>query len=295
MLQQVINNDLFSPKCFIDIAINIGCYISFITDNLKTMTKEERHNAILEQLLKKAPILVSELAETLDVSLVTIRKDLTELENMGKLYRSHGKAIAINPFTINRTVNEKEKLAPEEKHAIGHEAAKLIEANDFIIIGSGTTVQAFARAIHPTESLTVVTASLQTALVLSQDKNIEVMQLGGTVRTSSQSVVGDYSEMLLNDCTASKVFLGVDGIDLDYGFTTTDLREAHLNKKMMQAAQKTIVITDSSKFGKRGFAKIGNIEDIDIVVTDTHVSDIDVKRLEEMGIRVIKAQYRTML
>ena len=100
------------------------------------MTKEERHNAILEQLIKTDAILVSDLSDRLAVSSVTIRKDLTELEKAGKLYRSHGKAIAINPFTGNRTVNEKEKLYPEEKYNIGMEAAKFIEPNDSIILAS---------------------------------------------------------------------------------------------------------------------------------------------------------------
>lgn len=259
------------------------------------MTKEERHNIILEQLYKHAPVMVSELAILLDVSSVTIRKDLTELENMGKLYRCHGKAIAINPFMINRTVNEKEKLYPEEKHSIGIEAAKLIAPNDFIIIGSGTTVQAFARVIKPISNLTVVSASLHSSLILSQESNIEVVQLGGTIRKSSQSVVGNYSKEMLVDCTASKVFLGVDGIDLEYGFTTTDLREAHLNKKMIEASQKTIIITDSSKLGKRGFAKIGNMEEIDTIVTDSHITNEDILQLEDLGIKVLKAPCRPIL
>ena len=120
------------------------------------MTKEDRHNAILEQLFKADSVLVSDLAELLEVSSVTIRKDLTDLEKAGKLYRSHGKAIAINPFTSNRSVNEKEKLFPEEKYSIGTEAAKFITPNDSIIIASGTTIHAFAHCVKPVNKLTVV-------------------------------------------------------------------------------------------------------------------------------------------
>ena len=113
------------------------------------MTKEERYKTIMDMLLKHGSVLVSDLSEMLEVSAVTIRKDLTELEKAGKLYRSHGKAIIVNPFTNNRTVNEKEKLAPEEKYAIGREAAKLITYNDSIILASGTTIHAFAQCIKP--------------------------------------------------------------------------------------------------------------------------------------------------
>ena len=84
--------------------------------------------------------------------------------------------------------------------------------------------------------------------------------------------------------------MGVDGIDFEFGFTTTDMREAELNQKMMAAAQKTIILADSSKFGKRGFAKIGNMEDIDIIITDAGISPQDARAIEEIGIDLIIAK-----
>lgn len=254
------------------------------------MTKEDRQNAILEELMTRESILVSDLADLLDVSSVTIRKDLTELESDGKLYRSHGKAIAINPFTSNRSVNEKEKLSPEEKSLIGMEAAKLIEENDSIILASGTTIQYFARFIQPIHHLTVVSASLQVSLGLSNNENIEIIQLGGALRHSSKSVVGFYSEQFLDSCYASKLFLGVDGIDFDFGITTTDMREAYLNQRMMKTAQKTIVLADATKFGKKGFAKISNLEDVDVIITDERIKPTEAALIEELGIKLIIAK-----
>ena len=206
----------------------------------------------MSTLLKKGTVQVTELAEALGVSSVTVRKDLTELEKSNKLYRSHGRAILLNPFANNRSVNEKEKLAPEQKNNIGREAAKLICADDSICIGSGTTVHALARNIVPMHRLTVVSASLQVSEILAQNENIDIIQLGGQLRHSSLSVVGKYSGMILRDCSFSKFFIGVDGIDFDFGFSTTDLRAAELNRLMMKAAQKTIVLADSSQFGRRG-------------------------------------------
>ncbi|MBR5117609.1 MAG: DeoR/GlpR transcriptional regulator [Muribaculaceae bacterium] len=254
------------------------------------MLKKKRQEQILEVLLKEESITVAELAELLDVSQVTIRKDLTELEQASKLYRSHGKAIIINPFTFNRSVNEKEKIAVEQKEAIGREAAKLIDKDDSIIIASGTTVHALARNIRPKHRLTVVSASLPASDILSQDENNDIIQLGGMVRHSSLSVVGQYSKQILENCSFSKLFLGVDGIDFDFGFTTTDMREAELNQQMMRAAQKVIVLADSSKFGKRGFAKIGNIDDIDLIITDTGVSPHVISQINDHGINLIIAE-----
>ncbi|MBQ6648868.1 MAG: DeoR/GlpR transcriptional regulator [Muribaculaceae bacterium] len=254
------------------------------------MLKKKRQAQIMEVLLREESVTVNQLAELLDVSSVTIRKDLTELEQAGKLYRSHGKAIIINPFTFNRSVNEKEKIAVEQKEAIGREAAKLIDQDDSIIIASGTTVHALARNIKPKHRLTVVSASLPVSQILSQDENNDIMQLGGMLRHSSLSVVGQYSKQILENCSFSKLFLGVDGIDFDYGFTTTDMREAELNQQMMRAAHKVIVLADSSKFGRRGFAKIGNIEDIDLIITDVGVSPNVVNLINDHGINLIIAK-----
>lgn len=244
----------------------------------------------MSTLLKKGTVQVTELAEALRVSSVTVRKDLTELEKSNKLYRSHGRAILLNPFANNRSVNEKEKLAPEQKNNIGREAAKLICADDSICIGSGTTVHALARNIVPMHRLTVVSASLQVSEILAQNENIDIIQLGGQLRHSSLSVVGKYSGMILRDCSFSKFFIGVDGIDFDFGFSTTDLREAELNRLMMKAAQKTIVLADSSKFGRRGFAKIGDLEEIDLIITDSDISPKDEKRIHDLGIDLVIAQ-----
>ena len=254
------------------------------------MLKKKRQTQILEVLLKEEAITVTELANLLEVSTVTIRKDLTELEQANKLYRSHGKAIIINPFTFNRSVNEKEKIAVEQKDAIGREAAKLIDQDDSIIIASGTTVHALARNIKPKHRLTVVSASLPVSEILSQDENNDIIQLGGMLRHSSLSVVGQYSKQILENCSFSKLFMGVDGIDFEFGFTTTDMREAELNQQMMRAAQKVIVLADSSKFGKRGFSKIGNIEDIDLIITDAGVSTNVINQINENGIDLIIAQ-----
>lgn len=251
------------------------------------MTKEERHHLILDTLLKQESVQVSDLSTLLGVSAVTIRKDLTELENENKLYRSHGKAILINPYINNRSVNEKEMLATEEKNAIGRTAAALITKDDSIIIASGTTVHALARNIKPIHKLTVVSASLQVSEILANNEAIEIIQLGGTLRHSSNSVVGKYAEQILPSFCCSKLFLGVDGIDLEFGITTTDVREADLNKEMMRTAQKSIVLADSSKFRRRGFSKIANIEDIDIIITDAGIPDSIARRIEEMGVELI--------
>lgn len=252
-----------------------------------SLTKEERHNTILENLLRHETMQVSELSSILGVSTVTIRKDLSELELEKKLYRSHGRAILMNPYITNRTVNEKEHLARAQKDAIGRYAASLIDPDDSILIASGTTVLTLARNIKPDLRLTVISASLQVSEALGNNHLIDVVQLGGTVRTSSLSVVGDMAQAPLGEFSCSKFFLGVDGIDTEFGLTTTDIREASLNRAMMHTAQKTIVLADSSKFRRRGFSKIANLNEIDMLITDNGVPERIVHQLEETGVELV--------
>ncbi|MEC3879713.1 transcriptional repressor AgaR [Parapedobacter sp. 10938] len=250
------------------------------------MNSVERHQAIMGQLKQKGTVNVMDLCEELNVSSVTIRKDLKLLEDRQLLFRTHGGATLINPYTVDRTVFEKEQIQASEKTAIAKEAASMITDNDSIIIASGTTVQAMAREIKPIGNLTVVTSALNVSVQLIKHPNIEILQLGGILRKSSTSVAGPYAEQVLSDFFCSKLFLGVDGIDLEFGFTTTNAQEAHLNRKMMEVSQKVIVLADSTKFGKRGFGRICDIEEVDRIITDSGVPDHTVKALERLGVKV---------
>ncbi|WP_118196735.1 DeoR/GlpR family DNA-binding transcription regulator [Albibacterium indicum] len=247
----------------------------------------DRHRIILEKIKKEGKVNVLDLCEMLDVSSVTIRKDLKQLEDKNLLFRIHGGATLNNPYTMDRPVNVKEKLQTEEKNKIGITAASLIEPNDSIIIASGTTVMALARHIKTKESLTVITSAIQVAEVLLQNPEVDVLMLGGLLRKSSSSVMGPYAEEILKDFFCSKLFVGVDGIDLENGLTTTNVMEAHLNRQMMSVSNKTIVLADSSKFGKRGFGKICDIDEIDQIITDDGISPHTVDQLEAKGVKVI--------
>lgn len=246
----------------------------------------KRHQVILDKLEQVKYVEVATLCKELNVSAVTIRKDLKFLEEKGLLFRTHGGASLDNPYINDRSVNEKEKIKVDEKMTIALEAAKRITENDSILIASGTTVQALAKAIEVKEKLTVITASLNVALELIRYKQIDVLQLGGYVRHSSSSVVGNQAAVILDNTSCSKLFLGVDGIDLEYGLSTTHLEEAQLNRKMLKAAERTIVLADSSKFGKKSFGRICSLDEIDEIITDRGINKAILPLLEEKGIAV---------
>lgn len=249
----------------------------------------ERHKHILDKLQRDGYVKVQDLADDLDVTSVTIRKDLKILEKKGLLYRTHGSASPVNPHTGDRAITEKEKIKPDEKRHIAIAASKLIEENDSIMINSGSTICAFAEQIAPKNNLTVVSASTRATTIIGENDEINVIQLGGVYRKRSTSVIGNYTLSFLQDITCSKLFLGVDGIDFDFGITTSNIEEAELNKAMMKVALKTVVLADSSKFGRKGFGKICDVDKIDIIITDSGISPSMIKMIEEVGIELIIA------
>lgn len=268
--------------------INDKSFIFVYPKKIKDMISiAERYKFILDSLKRDGYIKVADMAKMLEVTTVTIRKDLKSLEEKQLLYRTHGSASPINPIAPELKVSEKEKMKKDEKERIALAACSLIEENDSIIIGSGSTVYTFAERIQPINHLTVVTASLKASILLNELNNVDVLQLGGTVRKNSVSVVGDYTSHFFEDITCSKLFLGVDGIDLEFGVTNSNIEEAQLNRRMMQASLKTIILADSSKFGRRGFGKVCNLDQVDVIITDSGISEAIAKLVEENGIELV--------
>lgn len=246
----------------------------------------ERHKYILEHLKQDGYVKVQDLSEILEVSEVTIRKDLKYLESKKMLYRNHGSASSLSSIISDKHIDVKEKLQMDEKKRIAKAACDLLSDNDKIIIASGTTLLAFANELDFNNNITVITSSVKVSLTLCYNPNIEIVQLGGIMRKNSVSVVGHYTENILESLSCNKLFLGVDGIDLDYGLTTSDMNEARVNQRMIDAAQKVILLTDSSKFGKRGFCKICDVNRINHIITDSAAPTQIVEMLRERDIEV---------
>ncbi|MDR2680500.1 MAG: DeoR/GlpR family DNA-binding transcription regulator [Tannerella sp.] len=249
----------------------------------------ERHKYILDTLQREGFVKVTDVASALNVTAATIRNDLKFLEEKKLLFRTHGSASVINPHTIDMNLTEKEKIKINEKRKIAQAAYELIKENDSIIIGAGSTVFALAEQIKPVDRLTVVTASLKVSIMLNELLNTQVIQLGGVIRKNSVSVIGDYTSSFFDDITCSKVFLGVDGIDPEFGISNSNIEEARLNKRMIDASLETVILADSSKFGKKGFGRICNLDRVDIIVTDSGITGSMAKIIESAGIKLVIA------
>lgn len=249
----------------------------------------DRHELILRKLREKGRVSIETLAKATGVSGVTIRKDLKLLEDKNLLFRIRGGGSLTHPYIRERPIREKEFIHQKEKDLIARAALSLIHPNDSIIIGSGTTAFALARALYPPGGLTVITPAAKVTLELAGRPNVEVFQLGGLIRPNSSSVTGAQPETLLKDISCDTLFLGVDGIDLEFGLSITNVEEASLHKKMIDSAGQVAVLADSTKFGKRGLAKVCDFGEVEYIVTDNGISARTIRQLEERDVTVIVA------
>ena len=250
----------------------------------------QRRKFILDHILKDGFVKVSELADLLGVTQTTIRKDLTYLESQGLLQRAHGSAIPTTTQMEDINLSAKKLINFEAKQKIAAKAAQLIQSDDSILVASGSTISLFAEALKPKGRLNVVSISVNISAHLGDIPGITVMQVGGILYGNTLSVLGAEASKTIENLYCSKVFFGVDGLDLDYGITCGTGEEASITQKMIQSAQTSIVLCDSSKLGQRGFARICEVGDIDILITDNGLPIEIRQRIEDMGVKLIIAE-----
>ena len=247
----------------------------------------ERHVHTMQILKEQGHTSVSKLSKELGVSEVTIRKDLRALEQRKLLVRTHGGAVLIDHYMYDLPFDEKSQHHAEEKRRIGKAAAERIEDGDTLILNAGSTTVQVARHLRGKKNLTITTNSLHVAVELLSNLDVDLLMMGGVVHPTTAAIVGPFAEKMLRQHSFRKLFLGGDGFDVDYGLTTTNALEAHLDRTMIQSAQETIAVMDASKFGRRGLSLICGLADVDTVITDNRVSDETVQRLKEHGIEVV--------
>jgi DeoR family transcriptional regulator of aga operon len=247
---------------------------------------EERRRAILDIINHEGRALVQTLAPRFGASQVTIRKDLEILHSHGLVYRTHGGALPVRAGALlDPSLREKEKLHRKEKQKIGAAAARLVKEGQSVVLDSGTTTTGIARALREFRRLTVITNAVNIAADLA-GTDVEVILTGGILRENSFSLVGPLAEDTLRHLSADMLFLGVDGFDVHFGLTTPNMLEAKVNRVMVEIARRTVVVCDSSKFGRRSLALIAPPSAVHQAITDSRIPKSDMRGLEEAGIDV---------
>lgn len=255
--------------------------------NRNKISTVDRRVAIMERLNKSGQVDVTTLSQELGVSEVTIRNDLSRLEQKHMLVRARGGAFKIDRVGMDFSIADKMEYHYEEKKKIGKAAAALVEDGETIILDSGTTTLEISKKLAEAQDLTVITNALNIASQLAENKNTNVIVPGGFLRKNSLSLVGTTAEDSFKNYFCDKLFLAVDGFNTIHGLSTPNVEEAHLNRTMIEIAKEVIVVADSSKFNRRSFAFIAPVSAVDIVITDAEITPEDKSNLENSGIRVI--------
>jgi DeoR family transcriptional regulator, aga operon transcriptional repressor len=250
------------------------------------MLSEERQRTILEILRREGRVLVVDLAKQFHTSQVTIRKDLEVLHLKGLIHRAHGGALPAREGALeDPSLREKEKLHRKEKLQIAAAAARMVAEGQVVILDSGTTTTAIARALRNFQNLTIITNAVNIAAELSGSA-VEVILTGGNLRKNSFSLVGPIAEETLHKLNADILFLGVDGFDVHYGLSTPNLLEAKVNRAMIEVSRVAVAVCDSSKFGKRSLSLIAPPSLLQHVITDSDIPKADLSTLKKSGVEV---------
>jgi DeoR family transcriptional regulator of aga operon len=250
------------------------------------MLIEERRQYIVGLAQKNGRVLVEELSESLGISRITIRKDLDYLQDQGLLQRTHGGALLPgNGALTDPSLQEKAGRHSQEKQRIAAAAANLVQEGQCILLDSGTTTTAVAKALKRYSHLTIITNAVNIAGELS-GTNFEVLLTGGSMRKNSFSLVGPLAEDMLREMHADILFLGVDGFDLEGGLTTPNVMESRVNRAMVKAASLVVAVCDSTKFNRRSLSKIVDATAIHHIITDTGLAHETAEALRSAGIKL---------
>jgi DeoR/GlpR family transcriptional regulator of sugar metabolism len=249
--------------------------------------KEERHRLILDAIEADGRVTVSGLSRKLDVSEVTVRRDLQDLASRGLLQRSHGGAVLPNAASPEPPVLQRITETQAYKAQIGRAAADLIPDGSSVFIGSGTTTAQVARHLAGRKSLTVITNALNVAIELAMAEGVTVVMTGGVMRKSELSLIGHLTELALREVRVDRAVVGMQAISLDNGMTNDHWPEVMTDRAVIQMAPELIVVADHTKFGQVASALIAPVERISTLVTDSLTDLATLERFRRLGVRVI--------
>ncbi len=245
-----------------------------------------RHEEILKILTRLRSISVQELTTRLNVSEVTIRKDLSTLEEMGFIIRSHGRASLAEDSRTLRTLSTRKSINIEEKRRIAAKARSLIKEGDTIYLDTGSTCRYLAEEIKAM-SLRVITNSLDVMNTLAEESGISLVSLGGSYRKEAGSFLGPLPIETLKNFHIETSFLGATGILSRGIFSSQNILESQLKQQVLDVSGRRVVLADSSKFGRSAFSVFARASDIDVLITDSDYKESE--SLTKLGLEVILA------
>lgn len=253
------------------------------------MIAQERRQRILAAIEEASIASVRDLAARFGVTPITITRDLQGLERQGLIRRVHGGAIGVRQSSYEPPFVARETHLAGEKRRIAERAVELVHDGESLIVDVGTTTLEVARALKGKRNLTVLVSNLRAALELATQPAIQVIVVGGKLRTSELSMVGHIADNILRDFQVDTAFIGVGGITVEDGLTEFNVDEAGTKRVMLQRARRRIVVADHTKFGKVMLAAVAPITAADAIVTGADLDAATAAHVREAGVELILA------
>lgn len=250
------------------------------------LIEQERQANILAFLKKERKATVSDLADRFNASESTLRRDLSKLEKEGHLHKTYGGAILSESTQFEPTHKERLLKQVNQKKRIGSYAAQMVKPASCILLDSGTTTLQITKHLNHITDLTVITYAIPIVQELGHREGIQLYMLGGLYRPKSQDVMGPVLNSTLSNFSVDIAFLSVDGFDPQFGLSAADPNEAEALQAARKIANKTVVVADSTKGGKRAFSWICSIEDIDMIISDNALDKELVEEIEQAQVKV---------
>ncbi|OCG03918.1 DeoR/GlpR family DNA-binding transcription regulator [Gilliamella sp. wkB112] len=259
----------------------------------------ERQQMIVQLLSQQNSLTVNDMAKLCSVSKETLRRDLKVLEKKGLICRSHGGAMlatsvshepVVTPILNDRSNSFRQRILvnAEIKTRIARKALQFVNTADRIALDSSSSCWFLARQL-PNVDMTVITHSINVVQTLAAKSQIQIFVLGGAYFAKNEDMVGTLTEKMLTDFTIDTLFISCDGLDFDNGLSDNNEYHARLKKQMILAARKIIVLADGSKFNHNAFAKICNLGDIDVLITDKKIDKLLQKEMDWHSVNVVIA------
>lgn len=255
------------------------------------MYAEERQQAIAGLVAQRGRLAVTAVAERFGVTTETVRRDLAVLERAGMLRRVHGGAVPTGALTVVEPgLGERRGTRTDHKRRIAAAAQALVpDVDGSLILDGGSTTAALAEMLPADRRLLVVTNSVPISYRLTVTPGVSLHVLGGRVRGITQTAVGESTVAAMADLRVDVVFLGANGVSPTHGFSTPDETEAASKRAMVRAAQRVVVLADSSKLGREHLVRFATVDDVDVLVTDDEADPDVVTEIESHGIEVLTA------
>jgi len=255
----------------------------------ETILPNQRREKIVEMLREDGFAKVINLAKIFKVTEVTIRQDLEKLEKEGVLVREHGGAYLKNIEDKVRALSLINQDNLDKKEKIASKCIEYIESGDSIILDSGSTTTEIAKKLKGFKNLTVITNALNIAMMLGTEPGIDLIVTGGEFKPPTLSLTGQKAADFFQGIYVQKLFLATAGLSLKAGLTYPSINDIVVKKAVIDAAETTYLVADSTKIGKSSFASLGALSLVDYIITDSDINDRDKKVFEENDIEILLA------